>query len=72
MWDMHDRTTERQARQNRMNIKIDKCMSLLLIHEGGYVNHPDDPGGMTNMGITKRTYDNFNGTDIDEEAMRQM
>ncbi|MGX5913933.1 glycoside hydrolase family 108 protein [Aliidiomarina sp. Khilg15.8] len=23
-------------------------------HEGGYANHPDDPGGETNWGITKR------------------
>ena len=25
-------------------------------HEGGYVNHPDDPGGETKFGISKRTY----------------
>lgn len=28
----------------------------LLAHEGGYVNHPKDPGGATNQGITQRTY----------------
>ncbi len=27
-----------------------------LGHEGGYVNHPADPGGETRWGITKRTY----------------
>ena len=25
----------------------------MLQHEGGYVNHPSDPGGETNYGITK-------------------
>lgn len=25
------------------------------MHEGGYVDHPLDPGGATNMGITRRT-----------------
>lgn len=30
---------------------FDRCMG----HEGGYVNHPDDPGGETNWGITIAT-----------------
>jgi lysozyme family protein len=28
--------------------------------EGGYVNHPDDPGGETNFGISKRAYPDLN------------
>ena len=36
------------------------------------MNQPSDPGGMTNLGITKRTYDEFHGTDIDEEGMRNL
>jgi lysozyme family protein len=28
-------------------------------HEGGYVNHPDDPGGATNRGVIQRVYDAF-------------
>jgi len=55
-----------------MNQNFDKCLSLLLKHEGGYVNHPKDPGGMTNLGVTKRTYDEFHGTDIDEDEMRAL
>lgn len=31
----------------------------ILVHEGGYVNHPDDPGGATNMGVIQRTYDGW-------------
>ena len=27
--------------------------------EGGYVNHPSDPGGATNRGITFRTYNSW-------------
>lgn len=29
------------------------CVSRVLEHEGGYVNHPKDPGGATNFGITQ-------------------
>ena len=35
-----------------------RAFALLAVHEGGYVNHPDDPGGATNRGVTQRTYDN--------------
>lgn len=33
-----------------------KCMPIILKNEGGYVNHPNDPGGETNMGIAKKYY----------------
>jgi lysozyme family protein len=55
-----------------MNQNFEKCLDMLLKHEGGYVNHPSDPGGMTNLGVTKRTYDEFHGTDIDEAGMRNL
>lgn len=42
--------------------KFDDCLEIILKHEGGYVNHPQDPGGETNMGITKRVYEEFGGT----------
>lgn len=29
------------------------------LSEGGYVNHPDDPGGATDRGITQRTFDSW-------------
>ena len=40
----------------------DKCLETILHHEGGYVNHPSDPGGETNMGVTKKVYKDFGGT----------
>lgn len=31
----------------------------VLAYEGGYANHPKDPGGATMEGVTQRTYDAF-------------
>jgi len=31
------------------------CLADVLVHEGGYVDHPKDPGGATNLGITHKT-----------------
>ena len=45
-----------------MKKNFDKCLAMLLKHEGGYVNHPSDPGGETNMGVTKKVYVAFGGT----------
>lgn len=35
--------------------RFDICLDEVLRHEGGYVDHPSDPGGATNMGITHKT-----------------
>lgn len=35
-------------------MNFDEAFDRLMGHEGGYVNHPSDPGGETNWGITKR------------------
>ena len=45
-----------------MQSNYDKCLKAILHHEGGYVNHPKDPGGETNLGVTKRVYEEFGGT----------
>jgi lysozyme family protein len=43
------------------SVNYDKCLETILHHEGGYVNHPKDPGGETNLGVTKRVYDEWGG-----------
>ena len=45
-----------------MQKNYDKCLKAILHHEGGYVNHPKDPGGETNLGVTKRVYEEHGGT----------
>lgn len=34
---------------------FDRALALVLKHEGGYVDHPADPGGATNLGVTQAT-----------------
>ncbi|NYT62369.1 glycoside hydrolase family 108 protein [Alcaligenaceae bacterium] len=36
-------------------MNFETAFERLIGHEGGYVNHPNDPGGETNWGITLRT-----------------
>lgn len=39
-----------------MRANRDHAIDLILAQEGGYVDHPSDPGGCTNRGITIATY----------------
>ena len=45
-----------------MDYNYDDCIVMLLQHEGGFSDHPKDPGGETNLGVTKRVYEEWGGT----------
>lgn len=55
-----------------MRDNFDKCLVEVLKHEGGFVNHPADPGGMTNLGVTKATYESWVGHPVSEQVMRSL
>jgi lysozyme family protein len=55
-----------------MNGNFEECLALVLKHEGGFVNNPRDPGGMTNLGVTKVTYEGFVNRHVDEAEMRSL
>lgn len=38
---------------------FDGALARVLVHEGGYVHHPADPGGATMKGVTQRVYDGW-------------
>lgn len=44
-----------------------KCIKVILRNEGGYVNHPSDPGGETNFGICKRNYPDLDIKNLTED-----
>ena len=55
-----------------MNQNFDKALAAVLVHEGGYVNNPKDPGGMTNLGCTKTVWEEHCGHAVDEKVMRAL
>jgi lysozyme family protein len=55
-----------------MKENFDACLRLVLRHEGGFVNNPADPGGMTNLGVTKKAWEEYTGAYATEADMRQL
>jgi len=47
-------------------------LALVLKSEGGFVNHPSDPGGMTNLGVTRNVWREWTKRDVDEAEMRAL
>lgn len=42
-----------------MRENLETALKHVLVHEGGFSNHPKDPGGATNRGVTQRVYDAY-------------
>lgn len=56
-----------------MSDNFDEALRFTLYWEGGYVNHPSDPGGATNQGITQRTYDSYrSGLNLPKNDVRNI
>lgn len=55
-----------------MKENFDEALAAVLHHEGGFVNHPSDPGGMTNLGCTKKVWEEWVGHQVDEQTMRNL
>ena len=53
-------------------MNFDKAVEVVLKHEGGYVNDPVDPGGETNMGISKRAYPYLNIKELTKKDARDI
>ncbi len=51
---------------------FDEVLHRVLAHEGGYTNHPDDPGGPTNWGITIHDARAYWKRDADADDVRAM
>jgi lysozyme family protein len=55
-----------------MNSNFKAALDHVLKSEGGFVNHPKDPGGMTNLGCTKNTWEEYVGHPVSEADMRAL
>jgi lysozyme family protein len=55
-----------------MKDNFELSLKKVIEHEGGYVNHPADPGGMTNLGVTKRVWEEWVGHPVGEKEMRAL
>jgi lysozyme family protein len=52
--------------------RFDICLPIVLEHEGGFVDHPNDPGGATNKGITLGTFRRYLGRAKTVEQLKEI
>jgi lysozyme family protein len=53
-------------------MNFDQAFDRLLGNEGGYINDPNDPGGETNWGISKRSYPNVDIKALTREGAKRI
>ncbi len=52
--------------------KFEEAINIVLVQEGGFVNHPSDPGGATNFGVTKSVYEAFVGKKVSVQDIKNL
>ena len=55
-----------------MKENFQPALAHVLISEGGYIHHKLDPGGMTNLGVTKAVWEEWVGRPSSEKEMRSL
>ena len=55
-----------------MKDNFETCLAHVLQSEGGYVDHPSDPGGATNMGITIATLRTWRGRSVTKADVKAL
>ena len=58
------------VREETMNAKFNNAWDLLMELEGGIVDNPDDPGGLTKWGISQRSHPDVDITNLTEEGAK--
>ena len=51
---------------------FDNALKRVLANEGGFTNDPKDPGGMTNLGVTKKNWEDWSRRAVTEQEMRSL
>lgn len=55
-----------------MRTNFEDAFAKLIDKEQGYVNHPEDPGGVTNLGVTIKVWAAWKGRDVTDAEMRSL
>ena len=55
-----------------MLTQFDEIIEVVLHHEGGYVNDPQDPGGETNFGIAKRSHPDVDIKNLTKDGAKEI
>lgn len=55
-----------------MKDNFEESLAHVLKHEGGYVDHPKDPGGATNLGCTKKVWEEWVGQEVTKDDIKAL
>lgn len=55
-----------------MKQNFERCLALVLVHEGGWSDHPEDKGGATMRGVTLATFRQYYGAHKTKDDLRRI